>query len=90
MTSSGIKVLPAARAWAQAVTDAKTAGREESLAEGRTEGETALLLRLAAKRGIELDDETRDRVLACTDQATIDAWSDRLLTGRTAAEIFGD
>jgi hypothetical protein len=49
-----------------------------------------MLLLIAAKRGIEVDGETRDRVLACTDATTIASWADRLLTAGTATEIFGD
>jgi hypothetical protein len=35
-----------------------------------------------------VDDEIRDRILACTDTAMIESWADRVLTGTTAAEIF--
>jgi hypothetical protein len=56
-------------------------GRAEGLAEGRMEGEaigevTALLTVLAARR-IDLPDEARARITACTDTATLTAWTGR-------------
>jgi hypothetical protein len=57
--------------------------------EGRAHGEAEMLLVIAGKRGIDIDEQTRNRVLACTDTAIIEGWADRVLTGLTAEDIFG-
>lgn len=57
--------------------------------EGKLEGEARALLRVIEKRGIAVDEATRERVLSCTDSATLDAWLDRAATATTAAEVFG-
>jgi hypothetical protein len=93
MASAGIKIHPAATRFAQNLErlreEAKAEGRALGEAEGRALGEAEMLLTIAAKRGIEVDEQTRDRVLACVDGAMIQSWADRVLTGATAEEIFG-
>jgi hypothetical protein len=100
MTTAGIKIYPAAVQFAENLERLKeeakaegralgeAEGRALGEAEGRASGEVEMLLLIVAKRGIAVDDETRDRILACTDTAMIESWADRLLTGTTAAEIF--
>ena len=100
MTTAGIKIYPAAVQFAENLERLKeeakaegralgeAEGRALGEAEGRASGEVEMLLLIVAKRGIAVDDETRDRILACTDTATIESWADRVLTGTTAAEIF--
>jgi hypothetical protein len=92
MASTHIKIDPVATRFAQDLArlkeEAKAEGRAIGEAEGQTLGETKMLLLIAAKRGIPIDDETRDRILACTDTATIESWADQVLTGASAAEIF--
>jgi hypothetical protein len=56
----------------------------------KASGEAQMLLRHIAKRGVEIDEESRERILACTDMATIEVWDDRAYTARTIAEIFRD
>ncbi len=56
--------------------------------EGELEGEARALLRVIERRGIVVDEETRVRVLSCTDVATLDTWLDRAATATTAAEVF--
>ena len=102
MASTGITIDPAARQFAQKLDSLKeeakaegralgeAEGRALGEAEGRALGEVEMLLLLAAKRGIVVDNQTRDRVLACTDAMTIGCWADRVLTGSTATEIFGN
>jgi hypothetical protein len=56
----------------------------EARGELRTRAE--VLLRFLAQRGLAVDAEARARVLACTEQ--LDAWLDRVLVVRSAAELF--
>jgi hypothetical protein len=50
----------------------------------------AAVLRVLARRGVAVDDATRDRVLDCDDRATLDAWLDRAVTARDAQALFAD
>lgn len=88
MASTRIKIHPAAARFARDLTLLKEEAKAEGRAIGEAEGQTEMLLLIAAKRGIVIDDETRDRVLACTDTATIESWADRVLTGTTVTDIF--
>lgn len=58
----------------------------EARGELRTRAE--VLLRFLAQRGLAVDAEARARVLACTEVAELDAWLDRVLVVRSAAELF--
>jgi hypothetical protein len=60
----------------------------EDAAEARG-GSKALLLVIDA-RGLEISDEQRDRVQACTDLALFHTWLARAATATTAEEVFGD
>jgi hypothetical protein len=89
MTSAGIEIHPVATRFAQNLERLREEAKAEGRAMGEAEGQTEMLLTIAAKRGIEVDERTRDRVLACVDGAMIQSWADRVLTGATAEEIFG-
>ena len=88
MTTAGIKIYPAATQFAQNLARLKEEAKAEGRAIGEAEGQVEMLLLIAAKRGIAIDDEIRDRILTCTDTSTIESWADRILTGTSAAEIF--
>ncbi|SEF94133.1 hypothetical protein SAMN04489712_102578 [Thermomonospora echinospora] len=47
---------------------------EQGRAEGKVEGIAEAILRLLAKRGIEVSAEVRDTVSGCTDMDQLDAW----------------
>jgi hypothetical protein len=63
-------------------------GRAEGEAKGKTEGEAKAILRVLDKRGVTLTAEQRDRVLGCTDIATLEGWLDRALVATAAGELF--
>ena len=66
-------------------------GREEGLEKGREERfehETRAVERVLDKRGIAMTAADRERILSCRDEATIDAWLDRMVTVETVAELF--
>jgi hypothetical protein len=54
------------------------------------EGEARALLRVLERRDIATSVEQRERVLACSDLATLEAWLDRAAMAPTAQEVFGD
>ncbi|GIH78905.1 hypothetical protein [Planobispora longispora] len=73
-------------------------GREEGRAEGRAEGETKggvreaarMVLLVLATRGLEVPDEVRDRITACTDLARLESWAARAVTARTVHDLFDE
>jgi hypothetical protein len=52
----------------------------------RTQATT--LLRQLARRGFSVPDDTRLRVLACTDVARLEGWLDRVITANDLDEVF--
>ena len=63
-------------------------GRIEGERKGKLEGERQMLLRLVDKRGLALTETQRERLLACTDEAQLQAWFDRALTADDVDAIF--
>jgi len=55
---------------------------------GKLEGERQMLLRLLDKRGLTLNETQRERLLACTDEAQLQAWFDRALMADHVDAIF--
>jgi hypothetical protein len=85
MAIPGYEIDPVAKRFVRSLVRIADEGR----AEGRAHGEAEMLLVIAGKRGIDVDEQTRERVLACTSTAIIESWADRILTGLTAEDIFG-
>jgi predicted transposase YdaD len=61
-------------------------GREEGLTRGRAED----VLRILTARGVQVDEEARQRILSCTDLATLDRWFDRALNATTLSDVLDD
>ncbi|MCS0600384.1 DUF4351 domain-containing protein [Streptomyces sp. LP11] len=59
-------------------------------AAGEAEGEAKFVLRVLGRRGIEVSDSVRDRVMACLDLETLETWLDRSLSVTSAEELFGE
>ncbi|PCC71733.1 hypothetical protein SAMN02745121_03086 [Nannocystis exedens] len=62
----------------------------DGIAEGEARGKASMLLKLLQLRGFALGDEQRERVLACRDEAQLDAWAARVLTATRLDEVFAD
>ncbi|MEU4543619.1 hypothetical protein [Nonomuraea dietziae] len=63
-------------------------GRAEGLIEGKAEGIAEAVLRILAKRGVPIPPEAQERILACHDRDTVDAWLDRALDVTRVEELF--
>ncbi|PTL82868.1 hypothetical protein DAT35_18070 [Vitiosangium sp. GDMCC 1.1324] len=63
-------------------------GRRKGLAEGRAEGLAEGILRILASRGVRVNDESRQRILGCTDLATLDLWFEQALRARSLSEVL--
>ena len=70
------------------VSSIRSQGREEGREEGRAQGEAAAVLRILAKRGIAVDDKSRERIGSCTDLDLLGTWLDRSLTAEQVDELF--
>ena len=56
---------------------------------GEAKGRAAMLLRILARRGIEVPAQARDRITACTDLDQLETWGDHALTADTVEDLFG-
>ncbi len=65
-------------------------GREEGLAQGLTRGRAEYILRILAARGVQVDEAARERILTCTDVATLDRWFERSLNATTLSDVLDD
>jgi hypothetical protein len=63
-------------------------GIEEGRAEGRAKGRAEDILRILDKRGIAVDDASRERVLSCSDLDTLGDWLDLALTATQVSDLF--
>ncbi len=65
-------------------------GREEGWEKGLTRGRAEYILRTLSARGVPLDDAARQRILSCTDVATLDRWFDRSLNATSLSDVLDD
>jgi len=63
-------------------------GRAEGRIEGLAEGEVRALLAVLAARRIDLPDEARARVTACTETKTLAAWIGRAATADRIEDVL--
>jgi hypothetical protein len=61
-------------------------GLQQGLARGRAED----ILRILAARGVSVDDPARQRILTCTDLATLDRWFNRSLNATHLAAVLDE
>jgi hypothetical protein len=63
-------------------------GREEGLKEGKLRGRAEALLRLLTARGVHVDDTSRQHILSCSDEDTLDRWLDRAIHATSISEVL--
>lgn len=61
---------------------------KEGRTEGKAEGKRETLLRLLGRAGIELRDDERAKIDACTDIALLDRWLDQVFGAKSAADVL--
>ncbi|HEX8435443.1 Rpn family recombination-promoting nuclease/putative transposase [Archangium sp.] len=74
----------------QGLARGREEGRREGQRQGLIQGRTESILRILTVRGMHIDEEARQRILTCTDLATLDRWFDRSLTATTLSEVLDD
>ncbi|MFD7812373.1 hypothetical protein ACFV6E_05395 [Streptomyces sp. NPDC059785] len=60
----------------------------EGKAEGKAEGKTQGITRILEVRGIDVSEEARQRITACTDLDTLDRWLELAVTAPHADDLF--
>jgi hypothetical protein len=65
-------------------------GREEGLQQGLLRGRAEAILRILTVRGVHVDEAARQRILTCTDMATLDRWFDRSLNATTLSDVLDE
>jgi hypothetical protein len=63
---------------------------ERGRLQGRLLGRTEAVLRILAARGVHVGDEARQRIVTCTDLATLDRWFDRALNATALSDVLDD
>ncbi|OJT21354.1 hypothetical protein BO221_26385 [Archangium sp. Cb G35] len=63
-------------------------GRQEGRQEGRAEGLSGAVVRILTARGVHVDEAARQRILTCTDMATLERWFDRALNATTLSDVL--
>jgi predicted transposase YdaD len=63
-------------------------GLAQGLAQGRLRGRAEDVLRILAARGLHVDPQTRQRILSCSEEATLDRWFDTALHATSLSEVF--
>jgi predicted transposase YdaD len=65
-------------------------GRAEGEVSGRAKGRAEALLALLAARSLSVSPEMRERIMSCTDLATLDKWLVRAVSAQSAAEALSE
>jgi hypothetical protein len=63
-------------------------GLAQGLQQGLSRGRAEDVLRILSKRGVQVDEAARQRILTCSDLTTLDLWFDRSLTATTLADVL--
>ena len=62
--------------------------RLQAREEGRAEGLAAAIVKVLERRGIEVDDASRARIMSCGDVDALDMWLDRSFVVAAASELY--
>ncbi|AKJ07012.1 Hypothetical protein AA314_08638 [Archangium gephyra] len=63
-------------------------GLAQGLQQGLSRGRAEDVLRILSKRGVQVDEAARQRILTCSDLTTLDLWFDRSLSATTLADVL--
>ncbi|HYO65956.1 MAG TPA: hypothetical protein VEU33_07735 [Archangium sp.] len=65
-------------------------GVQKGLEKGLQQGLSRGILRILTARGVHVGEEARQRILTCTDVATLERWFDRSLNATTLSDVLDD
>jgi hypothetical protein len=75
---------------AQGEISGRAQGEISGRAKGRAEGRAEAILALLAARSLSVPPEMRERIMSCTDLATLDKWLVRAVSAQSAAEALSE
>ncbi len=78
-----------AQGHAEGQAEGQAQGQAEGQAQGEAKGKAESILRVLEPRRIAISLDQRERVLACTDLATLERWLDAAVTSASTEELFG-
>ncbi|MFI6490614.1 hypothetical protein [Streptomyces sp. NPDC050564] len=102
LTELGLGAAPAAEIWryrmsvdlsffrSETSQRLRTEGRAEARAEGRLQVRIEDILLVLGERRIEVSDDARERITACTDFDVLRTWLLRSITATTSEDLFVD
>ncbi|MBG0825233.1 hypothetical protein HS048_31580 [Planomonospora sp. ID91781] len=76
--------------YGRGLKEGESRGRTEGKAEGKTEEAARLVLLVLAARGLEVPDDVRARITACTDLARLESWAARAATAQAGHDLFDE
>lgn len=65
-------------------------GKTEGRAEGEAKGRAFAVIQVLRARGISVEKDVEDRILACTDTTVVDRWIARAVVVTSAEQLFED
>jgi hypothetical protein len=89
-TEAGLGTTPGFEIWRALMASGTFSYVSETRARGRAEGEAKFILRALKRRGIKVDDASREQIQSCTDQETLGLWFDRTFEATTVEDLFKD
>ncbi|WP_225078001.1 MULTISPECIES: hypothetical protein [unclassified Streptomyces] len=92
LTEQGLGKTPAADLWrhlmAADLSFFQSQTAQNLRAEGRAEGRAEDVLLVLERRGVEISEEDRERIVGCADLDTLSIWFARAITATSTAELF--
>ena len=70
------------------VAEGLARGHQEGLQEGLQEGEARAVLKLLAARGLQVDEEARQRIVTCKNLEQLERWLVLAVSVRSVQELF--
>ncbi|MGR8008919.1 hypothetical protein [Streptomyces hypolithicus] len=106
ITELGLGTTPAAQIWRNLMSvdlsffrsetaqrlrsEGEATGEARGEARGEAKGLAKSIVVLLTQRGIDVPDDTRDRITTCTDLDTLGTWFTRAVTATSAEELFAE
>ena len=87
-TEAGLGNTPGQRIWKVLMATVTYSYTSELRAKGRAQGQAQSILQVLDRRGVTVDDGSRDRIESCTDTDTLSTWLDLALTATKASDLF--
>jgi hypothetical protein len=77
------------RRWLEgAAAEAHARGEAEGEARGEARGKARAVVAFLAARGVDIPDDAREQITACTDLGQLETWILRAATATTLKELF--